>query len=162
MAPLAPGAAGLTAGEEGLGSAGIAVGIAGHAEVLPAVLGPRALDLQLQDVAGGGDAEPLARGCLRPAGRQQDAVAVKGHGGRGVAVHGAVDDDQPAALRLLEERDGGGPGGVCGKGEDAAAREVPAVRPLPATCTGGTSTPDPHSCSSELLSPLRKRVIFTQ
>lgn len=31
----------------------------------------------------------------------------------------------------------------------------------PNGCTWGTSSPDPHSCSSELLSPLRKRVIFT-
>ena len=130
-------------GDEDLGGAGFAVGVSGRAAVLPAVLGTRAADLQPQAIVGGGDAEPLARGRRQTAGRQQGAIAVKGHGGRGVAVHGAADDGQPAALRLLEERDGGGPGGVCGRGEDAAARKVPAVRPLPERLHVGHVHPRP-------------------
>lgn len=159
--PLTPGPAGLTAGDKLLGGAGFAIGVADRAAVLPAVLGPHATDLQPQSVTGCGDAEPLLRGRLRPAGRQQGAVAVKGHGGRRVAVHGAADDGQPAALRLLEDRDGGRPGGVCGRGEDAAAREVPAVQPLPERLHVGHVQPRSAQLLLRAAFPLRKRVIFT-
>lgn len=129
------GTAGLTVGDEGLRGAGVAQGVGGGAAVLPPILRPHAADLQAQGISGGRDGQPLAGGHLRAAGGHEVAVAVQRQGGRRAAVHRAVHHSQPAALRLLQQRQGGGPGGVCGTGRGlrgcASPRRTPSIVALP-------------------------------
>lgn len=116
---VTPNPLGLTADLEDLGGAGAAMDVAGGAAVIPAVPGPCTPHFQPQGIAGGGDTELLAQGGhLSPAGGQHGAIVVDGQRGRRVAVHGAADNDQPATLGLLEERQGGNSGWICEVGED--------------------------------------------
>lgn len=109
---------GLTAGDKDLGGTGIAVDVGGSAAVIPVIPGPCIPNFQPQGISGGGDTEPLAWGHLGPASGHHGAIAVDGQGGRRVAVHRAEDNDQPATLGLLEEREGGNSGRICGMGEE--------------------------------------------
>lgn len=109
---------GLTAGDKDLGGTGVAVDVGGSAAVIPVIPGPCIPNFQPQGISGGGDTKPLAGGHLGPAGGHHGAIAVDGQGGRRVAVHRAEDNDQPATLGLLEEREGGNSGRICGMGEE--------------------------------------------